>query len=34
VNLSMEKPMVGKPAVIRFENVSVSPVREDALYKP
>lgn len=32
--LSMEKPIVGKPALIRFENVSVSPTREEALYKP
>jgi hypothetical protein len=34
VGMSMEKPIVGKQAVIRFENVSVSPNREDALYKP
>lgn len=34
VALSMDKPIVGKPAVIRFENVSVSPTREDSLYKP
>lgn len=34
VSLSMEKPVVGKQAMIRFENVSVSPTRDDALYKP
>ena len=30
VMLSMERPMTGKPTVIRFENVSVSPTRNDA----
>jgi hypothetical protein len=30
VALSMEKPMEGKPTVIRFENVSVSASRNDA----
>jgi hypothetical protein len=34
VSLSLEKPMVGKGAMIRFENVSVSPNREDSLFKP
>jgi hypothetical protein len=33
-SLSLEKPMVGKGTVIRFENVSVSPSREDGLFKP
>ena len=28
--ISMEKPMEGKPTVIRFENVSVTPSRNDA----
>jgi len=32
--ISLEKPIVGKPAVIRFENVSVSPNRDDSLFKP
>jgi len=32
--LSVEKPIVGKPAVIRFENVSISPTRDDSLFKP
>ncbi|MEP6768127.1 MAG: hypothetical protein ABJC61_05625 [Acidobacteriota bacterium] len=34
ISLATEKPMVGKPAVIRFENVSVSPTRDDALFRP
>jgi hypothetical protein len=34
ISLSLEKPMVGKGTVIRFENVSVSPSREDGLFKP
>jgi hypothetical protein len=34
VRLAVEKPMVGKQAVIRFENVSVSPTRDDSLFKP
>ena len=34
VSLSLEKPIVGKGAVIRFENVSFSPGRDDGLYKP
>ena len=34
VSLSLEKPMVGKTAVIRFENVSVSPSRDASLYTP
>ena len=32
--LSMAKPMTGKPTVIRFENVSVSPARNDADFTP
>ena len=32
--LSVDKPISGKPAVIRFENVSVSPTRDDALFHP
>jgi hypothetical protein len=32
--LSLEKPMVGRPATIRFGQVSVSPSREDALFLP
>jgi hypothetical protein len=30
----MEKPMTGKPTVIKFENVSVSPGRTDADFTP
>jgi hypothetical protein len=30
----MEKPMPGKPTVIRFENCSVSPTRTDADFQP
>ena len=33
MSLSTDKPMVGKPAVIRFENVSVSPTRNDSLFQ-
>jgi hypothetical protein len=33
VSLSLEKPIVGKAAIIRFEKVAVSPVRNDALFK-
>jgi hypothetical protein len=29
IGIAMEKPMEGKPTVIRFENVSVSPARND-----
>ncbi len=32
--LATEKPMVGKPAVIRFENVSVTSTRDDSLFHP
>jgi hypothetical protein len=32
VSLSTEKPLVGKPAVIRFDNVSVSSSRDDSLF--
>jgi hypothetical protein len=34
ISLAVEKPIAGKQAVIRFENISVSPAREDALFKP
>ena len=34
VGLSMDKPIVGKNAEIRFENVAVSSNRDDMLYKP
>ena len=34
MSLSTEKEIVGKNAVIRFENVSVSPTRDDALFQP
>jgi len=34
IMIAMDKPMVGKPAEIRFENVSISPNRDDALFKP
>lgn len=34
VALSMEKPMPGKPTVIRFENVSVTGTRTDADFQP
>jgi hypothetical protein len=32
--LSLEKPMSGRPVVIRFENVAVSSVRDDSLFRP
>jgi hypothetical protein len=32
--ISMDKPMAGKPVEIKFENVSVGPNRDDALFKP
>ncbi len=32
--LSLEKPMSGRPVVIRFENVTVSSVRDDSLFRP
>lgn len=32
--LSLEKPIVGKPAVIRFEAVSISAMRDDSLFTP
>ena len=31
--LATEKPMMERPTVIRFENLSVSATREDALFK-
>jgi hypothetical protein len=34
VSLALEKAMVGKPVVIRFENVSISASRDPALFKP
>lgn len=34
LSLSMTKPMAGKPTVIRFENVSVTPARNDADFTP
>jgi hypothetical protein len=34
IALSMDKPITGKPAEIKFENVSVVPTRDDALFKP
>jgi hypothetical protein len=34
IMLATEKPMVGKPVMIRFENLSVSPTRDDALFHP
>jgi len=34
IMLSLDKPMQGKPVAIRFENVSVSPTRDDSLYSP
>jgi hypothetical protein len=33
VSLSLEKEIVGKNAIIRFEKVSVSPTRDDAQFK-
>jgi hypothetical protein len=32
--LSLERPMVGQPVSIRFENASVSSTRDDALFRP
>jgi hypothetical protein len=32
VSLSLDKPISGKPIAIRFENVSVSPARDDSLF--
>lgn len=32
IALSMDKPITGEPFEIRFENVAVSPVRDDALF--
>ena len=34
VSLSLQKPILGKPAVIGFEKVSVSPTRDDSLFAP
>ncbi|HEV2063949.1 MAG TPA: hypothetical protein VGS00_05315 [Thermoanaerobaculia bacterium] len=34
IQLATEKPMMGRPVMIRFENVSVSPTRDDALFRP
>ena len=34
VALSMDKPMSGQPVEIRFENVVVSPARQDSLFVP
>ncbi|MGH9364160.1 MAG: hypothetical protein ACRD1B_02695 [Thermoanaerobaculia bacterium] len=34
VSLSVDKPISGKPVAIRFENVSVSPARDDSLFAP
>jgi hypothetical protein len=34
VHLSLEKPMVGKPVRIFFENVAVSPTRDDKEFTP
>jgi elongation factor P hydroxylase len=34
IMLATEKPMAGKPVVIRFENLSVSATRDDALFHP
>lgn len=33
MSLSLEKPITGKPVVIRFENVVVSAARDDSLFK-
>jgi len=32
--LSLDKPMVGQPFEIRFENVAVAPARDDSLFAP
>ncbi len=34
MSLSLDKPIAGKPAAIRFENVTISPTREEGLFKP
>jgi hypothetical protein len=34
IAIAMEHPMEGKPTIIRFENVSVSPARNDADFQP
>lgn len=34
IRLSLEKPIAAKPVLIKFENVSVGPTRDDALYAP
>lgn len=34
IMLATEKPMTGKPVMIRFENLSVSATRDDALFHP
>ncbi len=34
LTLSLEKPMTGEPFVIRFENVAVSPERDESLFLP
>ena len=34
IMLSLDKPMVGQPFEIRFENVAVDPARDDSLFVP
>ncbi len=34
VELSMERPISGRPVMIRFENVAVSSTRDDSLFRP
>ena len=34
IMLSMDKPMMGEPFEIRFENVAVAPARDDSLFSP
>jgi len=34
ISLSLDKPISGRPVAIRFENVSVSPTRDDSLFVP
>ncbi|MGH9366504.1 MAG: hypothetical protein ACRD3M_02370 [Thermoanaerobaculia bacterium] len=34
IALSLEKPISGRPVVIRFENVAVSAARDDSLFRP
>ena len=34
MSLAMDHPIAGKPTSIRFENVSVSPTRDDSDFKP